>query len=96
MQNLHSLLAVLGIIWLPAAESSFGALPSVQVAPLRCDDNVFAFLKSKKEDEDVAPETILTLFEYAYGDNLLMERNLASPNYRMQLVRGNWVIYVLI
>ena len=54
MQNLRSLLAILVIIWLPAAESSFGALPSVH-APLRCDDNVFAFLKSKKEDEDVAP-----------------------------------------
>lgn len=52
MQNL--LLAILVIIWLPAAESSFfGALPSVHA--LRCDDNVFAFLKSKKEDEDVAP-----------------------------------------
>ena len=52
MQNLRSLLAVLGIIWLPSAEPSFG-LPLH--APLRCDGTVFAFLKSKKEDEDVAP-----------------------------------------
>ena len=52
MQNL--LLAILVFNWLPAAESSFGtSLPSLHA--LRCDDNVFAFLKSKREDEDVAP-----------------------------------------
>jgi len=55
MQNLRSLLAVCCIIWLPSAEPSFGtSLPSLH-APLRCDGTVFAFLKSKKEDEDVAP-----------------------------------------
>ena len=54
MQNLRSLLAVLGMIWLPSAEPSFGTSLPLH-APLRCDGTVFAFLKSKEEDEDVAP-----------------------------------------
>lgn len=54
MQNLRSLLAVLGIIWLPSAKPSFGTSLPLH-APLRSDGTVFAFLKSKKEDEDVAP-----------------------------------------
>jgi hypothetical protein len=53
MQNLRC--SLLGIILLPSAEPSFGTSLPFLHAPLRCDDTVFAFLKSKKEDEDVAP-----------------------------------------